>query len=126
MLEAATSDLVAIWFIGSGLVSLVISIFFPSFVIEFTCFVILGVVLMVCTKPFIKKSLKLKNAPTNLDRVVGMKGKVTEDITPDSIGEVYVDGKKWSAIAEEKIEKGEIVTILKIDGVKLKVRKENK
>lgn len=52
-----------------------------------------------------------------------MEGIVTEDIYPASIGEVKVDGKRWSAISEEELKKGTLVTILSIDGVKLKVEK---
>ena len=36
---------------------------------------------------------------------------------------VKVDGKRWSAISDKKIAVGEEVTVLEIDGVKLKVRK---
>ena len=67
---------------------------------------------------------KDKNNKTNLDRVVGMHGVVTEDINKNDIGEVKVDGKRWSAISKEKLEKGTIVNILKIDGVKLVVSKK--
>ena len=55
-----------------------------------------------------------------------MEGVVTEEITKFKIGEVKVDGKKWSAMANEKIKVGEEVIIDKIDGVKLIVRKEEK
>ena len=60
---------------------------------------------------------------TNLDRVIGMKGIVTQDIVPMNIGEIKVDGKLWSAISDEKLVTGDIVEILQIDGVKLKVKK---
>ena len=69
------------------------------------------------------KKLSRKKVPTNLDRVIGMVGIVTEEITRFKIGEVRVDGKKWSAISEEKIKVGEKVIIEGIDGVKLIVRK---
>ena len=52
-----------------------------------------------------------------------MEGIVTEDISLTSIGEVKVDGKRWSAISEEELKKGTPVIILSIDGVKLKVKK---
>ena len=61
---------------------------------------------------------------TNLDRVIGMEGIVTESITKFEIGEVKVDGKKWSAISDNDIEEGSTIVVLSIDGVKLKVRKK--
>ena len=79
---------------------------------------------MLLTKPLLKKKLATKKIPTNIDRILGMKGKVTEKIMPNEIGEVYVDGKKWSAYSNETIEINELVIIEAINGVKLKVRKE--
>ena len=52
-----------------------------------------------------------------------MEGIVTEEITKTKIGEVKVDGKRWSAISNELIKAGEEVIIERIDGVKLIVRK---
>ena len=56
---------------------------------------------------------------TNLDRVVGMEGIVTEKISKNNPGEVKVDGKRWTAISDKTIEEGKTVKILKIEGVKL-------
>lgn len=41
------------------------------------------------------------------------------------VGEVKVDGKRWSAVSKEKCLKGDTVKVLKIDGVKLIVEKES-
>ena len=81
-------------------------------------------ILMLLTRPYLVKKLSRKKVSTNLDRVIGMEGIVTEEITKFKIGEVKVDGKKWSAISNEKIKVGEEVIIEDIDGVKLIVRKE--
>ena len=124
--EISTVNLVSIWFIASGIVSMIISIFYDNFLLEFAVFVILGIILLLTTREFLKKWLKPNNEKTNLDRVIGMQGIVTEPINKNQIGEVKVDGKKWSAIAKEKIVIGEEVTILDIDGVKLIVRKKEK
>lgn len=75
---------------------------------------------MATTRDILQKKL-IKNEKTNLDRVVGMKGIITEEITENNIGEVKVDGKKWSAVSKHPIKKGEFVKILKINGVKLEV-----
>ena len=68
------------------------------------------------------KKLKVKESRTNLDRVVGMNGIVTQDIDKLKPGEVKVDGKMWTAISDKEIKKGKVVEILKIEGVKLKVK----
>ena len=58
---------------------------------------------------------------TNLDRVIGENALVTLEIDKNKIGEVKVDGKKWSAISNKKIKEGSTVKVLSIEGVKLKV-----
>ena len=123
ILEVITINLVSVWFIVSGIVSLFLSFIIDSFYIEFMVFVCLGLVLMLLTRPYLVKKLSKKKVSTNLDRVIGMEGIVTEEITKFKIGEVKVDGKKWSAISEEKIKGGEKVITEGIDGVKLIVRK---
>lgn len=119
-LEATTINLVSVWFVISGLVALVLSFIIDSFLIQFGVFVILGIVLMLTTKSTLEKLL-IKKEKTNLDRVVGMRAIVTEDIDKNTIGEVKVDGKIWSAVSEQKLPKGTNVKILEINGVKLKV-----
>lgn len=123
-IEAATIGLVCIWFIISAIVSLILSFFIDNLFIQFAVFVILGVLLMLATRPLLKKVLKVKEEKTNLDRVIGMEGIVTEKIKKNVIGEVKVDGKRWSAISNAKIEVGEEVIIESIEGVKLIVRKK--
>jgi len=123
-LEALSVNLTSVWFVISGIVSLILSFFIDSFIIQFSVFVILGVILLITTKPILKKFIKVNNEKTNLDRVIGMKGVVTSKIEPLSVGEVKVDGKRWSAISDSVIEQNEIVEVLKIDGVKLIVKKE--
>ena len=123
MIELITVGLGSSWFVISGIVAMILSFFIDNFVIQFGVFVILGVVLMLFTRKTLEKYFP-KPIKTNLDRVVGLEGIVTEEIRKDSVGEVKVDGKRWSAIADDEIKVGSIVKILHIDGVKLKVEKE--
>lgn len=122
-IELTTVNLVTIWFVVSGIIALVTSFFTDNTLIQFGVFVILGVILLITTRPIIKKILKQKVA-TNYDRVIGKQGVVTEKITKNNYGEVKVDGKRWTAFANETIEKGSVVKILEIEGVKLKVEGE--
>ena len=122
-IETSTISLVCVWFILSALVSLILSILGVNFYICFTVFVLLGVILMLTTRKSLLKLLKVKKEKTNLDRIIGKKGVVTEDITKDNIGEVKVEGKKWSAYSTEELPKGTYVQVLEINSVKLNVKK---
>ena len=119
VIEVMTINLTTIWFVISGLIALLISFVVDNFFIQFGVFVILGILLLVKTKSVMEKWLKQNNSKTNLDRVIGMEGIVTEEIDKHQIGEVRVDGKSWSAKAEKKIKVGSTVNILKIEGVKV-------
>ena len=125
IIEVATTDLLTIWFVISGIITLILSFFINNIAIEVAVFGILGIILLITTRPLFKKIMHGNNEKTNLDRVIGMIGIVTEEISKNNIGEVKVDGKKWSAISNEKLNVGEKVVIEKIDGVKLVVRKES-
>lgn len=122
IIEISTVQLTTVWFVFSGLVSMILSIFIDSIEIQFALFVLGGLLLLITTRPYLMKKLKVKTAKTNLDRVIGMQGIVTETITQLAPGEVKVDGKRWTAIADKKIEQDKIVEVLKIEGVKLRVK----
>ena len=124
VLESMTVSLTTIWFVASGLVALLLSFVTDNYLIQFGVFVVLGVILLVTTKPLLQKSLKTKKEPTNAERIIGMTGIVTEKITRNQNGEVKVDGKKWTAYADKTINKDMPVKILKINGVKVKVEEE--
>lgn len=125
--EVSTVNLVSIWFIASGIVSLIISIFYDNFFVQFAVFVILGILLLLTTRKFLEKLLKSnEDAKTNLDRILGSTAIVTEPLHKNEIGEAKVEGKRWSAISKEELAVGEEVIVESIDGVKLIVRKKEK
>lgn len=124
-IEVSTTELVTIWFVVSGLVSLTLSFFIDDFFIEFLVFVLLGMVLLITTRKYLLKLIMSKKEKTNLDRVVGMTAIVTEEIKKSSPGEVKVDGKRWTAISDKKIKVDSTVKVLEIEGVKLKVEEVN-
>lgn len=124
IIEAATINLVTIWFIASALVSLVLSIFTDNVFIQFLVFVLLGIILLLLTRKTLLRLLNVHDEKTNADMVIGKDAIVTEEIKKNKPGEVSVLGKKWTAISEEEIKKDEVVEVLEIEGVKLKVRKK--
>ena len=114
IIEISTTNLVSIWFVISSLLAMVSSLFTDN--------ILIGVLLIPISRKLYSK-IKMNNSKTNIDRIIGMKGIVTEDIIKDNIGEVKVDGKKWSAYSDTDISKGENIKVLSINSVKLKVKK---
>ena len=125
VIELATTNLLSVWFVISGIVALILSFFIDNVAVVSTIFAVLGIILLFTTRPLLKKYLPTQQVRTNADRIIGMHGVVTEEIKKNTVGEVKVDGKKWSAISNTKIPVGTDVTIEAIDGVKVIVRKES-
>ena len=123
LIEIMTVNLTTIWFVMSGLVTLILSFVIDNILIQMFVFVVLGLILFIFTKQILMKWIHPKQEKTNLDRVIGMEGVVTEKISKRNPGEVKVVGKRWTAISDESIEKDCIVTVKKIEGVKLVVEK---
>lgn len=121
-LELATINLVSIWFAIGALVSFIVSLYVENVTVQIAVFVAVSAVSLLLTKKIVKKLRTREPEKTNLDRVIGKIGIVTEEITKLEPGEVRVDGKKWSAISNKKIKVGSKVEILSIDGVKLNVK----
>ena len=119
LIEIITVNLTTVWFVISGIIAMFISLFTDNYYIQFAIFVIVGTILLIFTKPYFLKLIKIHKESTNLDRVIGMIGIVTLDITKFNPGEVKVDGKRWTAIAEKEIKKDASVRVKKIDGVKI-------
>ena len=122
IVEILTVNLVSIWFVASGIIAMIISLITDNITIQITVFVILGLLFMLLTKNIVKKIVP-KKEKTNLDRIIGMEGVVLSKITKNHPGEVKVDVKVWSAIADETIKEDEIVKILEINSTKIKVEK---
>ena len=124
LVEVMTVNLTTIWFVASGIVAIFVSMITDNFIIQLGIFTVLGIVLLITTKPFLQKRLVTNKQATNLDRVVGMTGIVTIPISKNNSGEVKVDGKLWTAISKDNLKKGDFIKVINMEGVKLTVRKE--
>ena len=122
LLELTTVNLVSIWLAIGALCAFISSFWILNITYQIIIFLLVSIISLILTKKTVKKLRGKEIEPTNLDRVIGKIGIVTEDISKLEPGEVKVDGKKWSAISTGKISVGSKVEILSIDGVKLKVK----
>lgn len=121
IIELMTISLVSIWFSLGALITTFVSLKVDNVMILLGVFTISSILLVVLTKPLVKRFKKRNVVPTNLDMVIGKTATVTEAITKDGIGEVKVLGKRWSAYSDKNIKENAKVKVLSINGVKLKV-----
>lgn len=124
--EAATAGLVSIWFVAGAVAALLGTILNASMPAQFVVFLVVSAVALAATRPLVRKLRQDRTIPTNLDRVIGQTGKVTETVdNENATGAVYVDGKTWTARSADGavLPEGSLVTIAKMEGVKLFVEK---
>ena len=121
--EACTTSLTTIWFAGGAMVSFVLALFKVPEWIQMVVFVVVSVALLVLTRSFVMKILKVGTAKTNIDSLIGQKATVIADIdNSKDTGMVVVKGQKWSAKSKEfdlVIPEGTIVEVTEVVGVKL-------
>ena len=129
LMEAATAALTAIWFMPAGFLCLVLSLFDVPLQVQIIVYVITSAVTLIFAKLILRRraSLEPMQTPTNADRVIGETAVVTvcvDNLVPS--GEVTVRGQVWTARSDtgEKIAAGEKVSVVRIDGVKLIVRRK--
>lgn len=127
IIEACTVGLTAIWMAGGCLAAFVAQRYGAGFMLQFTVFFIVSLVLFIFTKPFVQKYVNKGHTKTNYEELIGKNAKVTETI--DNInnkGTAVLNGQEWTARSsreEEIIEKDTIVKVVRISGVKLIVQK---
>lgn len=122
LLELSTSmALISIWFSASALITLIVSLFVDSPLIQCIIFVVVSAVLLVLTRPLVNK-LRKKHVETNANLNIGKIASVTKEIKdPASPGRVRLEGVDWMAISThgEEFSVGESVKVDKVDGAKL-------
>ena len=126
VVEALTAGLVSIWFVAGSAAALIGAFLGAGLGVQVALFVAVSAAALAVTRPLVRRYTAGKAVPTNLDRVLGDSGKVTETIdNENSTGAVYVDGKTWTARSDDGsvIPAGTVVEILRMEGVKLFVKK---
>lgn len=126
--EMSTAQLVSVWFAAGALLALVGTLLGAPFFVQALLFVAGSLLLLIFTRPIVKKLLPVKPTPTNSELDVGKKAIVIEEINAAaSTGRVRLDGVDWSGVsaAGAIIAEGETVIVRKIDGSKLIVEQTN-
>ena len=129
VLEAATVQLVSIWFMGGALAAFIVASFGFDMTAQITVFVLVSALLLLVTRPLVKKRLEKNKIATNADSLIGKVTLAHEDISNiKETGSVKIGGVIWAArsLDGEDIPAGEPVKIEKIEGVKLLVSKNKR
>lgn len=130
VIEIATMGLTTIWFAGGALVALVLALIKVPFYVQMGAFLVISIILLICTRPLAMKFFNQERIQTNVDSVVGKQAIVVARI--DNLkeeGQVILNGMEWSARsyeAETIIPTGAVVEVKEVQGVKLMVMEKGK
>ena len=120
--ELATVALVSLWFVVGALAALVACLLGAAAWLQVLIFALVSAGMLLLLRPFLRKYVDPHKIRTNVDAVIGQEGIVTETIDNlNALGTVKLNGLPWSARSENgaKIEAGAVVTVRRVDGVKL-------
>lgn len=126
VVEALTVQLVTIWFAVGSLAAVIANLAGANAIWQSIIFVAVSLIVLVLTRPYVKKAIEKRAVPTNADRCIGMEAIVCEKIDNRAgQGQVKISGVTWTARSEDDsvIETDEIVIVRKIEGVKVIVEK---
>ncbi len=126
-IEVATVAFIALYFALGSVAAAIVAWQDGGLAWQLTAFGVCGIVLMLLTRPVLKRSLESPDVPMNVDRMVGKGGIVTIAIDNElNTGQIRVGTEYWTARTPEdspgmRIAVDERVTIVAVQGVTARV-----
>jgi membrane protein implicated in regulation of membrane protease activity len=124
VLEFVTQQLVSVWFAAGALGALLTAAFGGSVWMQLILFAGISLVLLLCTRPFLKRFMRFPIQATDVKRDVGKLAVVVQEIDAAAgTGRARLGDVQWRAVAKEGgvIPVGTTVRVEKIDGTRLLV-----
>lgn len=127
ILEFVTLDMVSVWFVPAGIVSLILAACEANLALQIVVFIALSVVLILtCRKWALKFLNKNESISATAKDLVGQKYTLLSDISLDKTGTIKINGVAWNVASEDgsEIKKGTKVTIVTLKGNKYIVKED--
>ena len=125
--ELATMGLTTMWFALGSLAALVVAAVGGPVWLQVIVFFVVSLLALFGFRNLTKDHFNRNRVKTNADSLIGRKGIVTEEVSNVyATGQVTVAGQEWTARSVDDsvtLEKGEMVVIRSISGVKLMVER---
>lgn len=125
--ELATMGLTTMWFALGSLAALAVAAVGGPVWLQVIVFFAVSLLALFCFRNLAKEHFNQNRVKTNADSLIGRKGIVTEEVSNIyATGQVTVAGQEWTARSVDDsvtLEKGEMVVIRSISGVKLMVER---
>ncbi|HBV82108.1 MAG TPA: NfeD family protein [Lachnospiraceae bacterium] len=121
-IEFASQQLVTIWFAVGSLGALTAAAAGASLKVQIIVFTITAFLLLIFTRPILKKALSFKFTDTNTRKNIGKLAVITQTVNPLlNTGRARLEDTDWIAVSENALEinVGTTVRVTDIDGAKL-------
>lgn len=121
IVEFVTTELVSVWFIGGGLVAMLLSGLGLEWYFHVPAFIIVSIALMLCFRSFVMRKLKGEDVKTNAETAIGKEYELIDGISFNTAGSIKINGVIWSAVSENEnalIPSGTKVVVKRIEGNK--------
>lgn len=126
LVEFSTYALVSVWFSVGGISALILAVFDVPWYWQFLIFFVVSFAFLASLRPFVKKFIKTKTVPTNIDAEIGKKYKLTTNIV-DGRGEIQIDDVPWTVVMadgedQKGLKSGDTIEIVALEGNKYIVK----
>jgi len=123
IIEAIVPGLISIWCGMSALLTAIFAYFVKDITYQIYFFLIWSVILFLLTRNYLKEFMeKKKKENDGVERIIG-KTVTIKRVNYNNTYNIYLDGKHWTGISEEKFQQGELAKVQKIQGIKLVLEK---
>lgn len=120
MVEIFAPGFIFACFVAGSIAAAGVSLVTDSYIVQGVVFAVVSLVLIPLTRPLAQKITRPSPVSSNVDALIGKTGFVIKDIS-EIEGQVNVDGQVWQARCDGKIQTGQKVRVLAVEGAKMRV-----
>ena len=125
IIEALIPGLISVWCGIAAAFTAIFAYFVKDFIYQVYFFLIWSFILFIFTRKYLKRFLdKRKNNNDSVERIVGRIVNIKR-VNNNNTYNVYLDGKHWTGVSDEKLLSGDKAKVIKIQGIKLVLEKYN-
>ncbi len=126
LIEVLEPQLVSLWFAGGALVALVAAILNVNVVVQIVLFLASTIVLLILTRPFVKRVTNKLPVPTNADALIGQEILIEKGFSLKSQGVGLHADIRWKLVTDQdtSFDQGDFAIVKAIKGNKLFVTKK--
>lgn len=118
LVEFFTSEMVSVWFVGGGIISMILSALNVSWEVHLPVFIGVSIILLACFRKFVLKYFNKGETKTNADSAIGKEYELISEIGFNKPGTIKINDVVWSAVTENQEDVIPMGTVVEVVGIK--------